>query len=262
MSRIISVVNQKGGVGKTTTAINLGAALAARGKYVLLIDIDPQANATSGLGIDHREVDRGMYEALVTPVSIREIVQDTRHDGYRIAPSSASLAGATVELVNMPRREFLLADKIREVVQDYDYVIIDSPPSLDLLTINGIVASDEILIPVQCEYLSLEGLSQLLSTINLVKKSLNQELTILGAVMTMYDPRYKLTHAVMEELYKYFPQKIFRSVIPRNIKLAEAPSHGIPIQEYSRRSKAAKAYDRLSREVIDTEIKPINSTKL
>ncbi|MDD5567036.1 MAG: AAA family ATPase [Patescibacteria group bacterium] len=261
MSRIISVVNQKGGVGKTTTAINLGAALAALGKFVLLIDIDPQANATSGLGLNHREIDRGIYEVLLTPTSLSEVVRDTHLYGYKIAPATISLAGATVELVNLPRREYLLQDNLREVLSDYDYIIIDSPPSLGLLTINGLVASREVLIPVQCEYFALEGLGQLLNTIDLVRNNLNSDLQILGAVMTMYDPRYKLTREVMEELYKYFPNRIFRSVIPRNIKLAEAPSHGLPIRDYALRSRAANAYQRLGREVIDTEIKPINTPK-
>ncbi len=262
MSRIISVVNQKGGVGKTTTAINLAASLAALGKFVLLVDIDPQANATSGIGINHRELDKGIYETLVSPVSLNEVIRETPRYGLRIAPATISLAGATVELVNIPKREFLLSENLREVMEDYDYIIIDNPPSLGLLTINGLVAAQEVLIPVQCEYYSLEGLSQLLNTINLVKKNLRKDLDVLGAVLTMYDQRYKLSQAVMEELYKYFPNRIFRSVIPRNIKLAEAPSHGKPVRDYSKRSKATKAYERLGREVIDTEIHPINTIKL
>ncbi|MFA6198564.1 MAG: AAA family ATPase [Patescibacteria group bacterium] len=253
MARIISIVNQKGGVGKTTTAINLGASLAAQGKYVLLVDIDPQANATSGLGINHRELPHGIYETLVSPLSIREVIKDTNIYGYSIAPSTMSLAGATVELVDLPRREHLLADNLKEVIHDYDYILIDNPPSLGLLTINGLVASNEVLIPVQCEYYALEGLSQLMNTINLVRDNLQPDLKILGAIMTMYDPRYKLTQAVMDELYKFFPNRIFRSVIPRNIKLAEAPSHGRSIREYARHSRADKAYERLGRELIDTE---------
>ncbi|MFA5107222.1 MAG: AAA family ATPase [Patescibacteria group bacterium] len=261
MSRIISVVNQKGGVGKTTTAINLGASLAALGKYVLLIDIDPQANATSGLGFNHRELEKGIYEVLVSPMSVREVIHDTHLYGLNVAPATISLAGATVELVNLPRREFLLHDNLREITSDYDYIIIDSPPSLGLLTVNGLVASQEVLIPVQCEYYALEGLSQLLQTIDLVKKNLKPELAVLGAVMTMYDPRYRLTQAVMDELYKYFPHRIFRTVIPRNIKLAEAPSHGKPIRDYAASSRAARAYERLGREVIETEFPLTNNTK-
>lgn len=253
MARIISIVNQKGGVGKTTTAINLGAYLASQGKSVLLVDIDPQANATSGLGVNHRELTRGIYETLVSPLSIREVIKETPHYGYHVAPATLSLAGATVELVDLPRREFLLSDNVREVHHDYDYILIDNPPSLGLLTVNGLVAAQEILIPVQCEYYALEGLSQLMSTIELVQQNLQPQLKVLGAVMTMYDPRYKLTHAVMEELYKHFPSRVFRSVIPRNIKLAEAPSYGKTIREYALRSRAAKAYERLSREIIDTE---------
>ncbi len=262
MARIITVVNQKGGVGKTTTAINLADSLAAQGKFVLLIDIDPQANATSGLGINHREIDKGIYETLVSPVSLNEVIRETGKYGLKIAPATISLAGATVELVNLERREHRLSDNVKEVINDYDYIIIDNPPSLGLLTINGLVAAQEVLIPVQCEYYSLEGLSQLLNTIELVKKDLKPDLSILGAVLTMYDHRYKLSQAVMEELYKYFPDRVFRSVIPRYIKFAEAPSHGKPIRDYARKSRAARAYERLGREVIDTEIRPINSNKL
>jgi chromosome partitioning protein len=253
MARIISIVNQKGGVGKTTTAINLGANLAAQGKYVLLVDIDPQANATSGLGINHRDLPYGIYEALISPLSIREVIKDTHIYGYSLAPSTMSLAGASVELVDIPRREYLLADNLKDIVSDYDYILIDNPPSLGLLTINGLVASDEVLIPVQCEYYALEGLSQLMNTISLVRDNLQPNLKILGAIMTMYDPRYRLTRAVMEELYQYFPNRIFRTVIPRNVKLAEAPSHGRTIREYAKHSRAAKAYERLGREIIDTE---------
>ncbi|MDP3964944.1 MAG: AAA family ATPase [bacterium] len=259
MTRVISVVNQKGGVGKTTTAINLGASLAAQGKFVLLIDIDPQANATSGLGLPHKELDRGVYETLISPASLSEVIRDTHIYGYRIAPSTLSLAGATVELVNLPRREHLLADKLGEILQDFDYIIIDNPPSLGLLTINGLVAAQEVLIPVQAEYYALEGLSQLLETIAMVKKELQPDLSILGAVLTMYDPRYKLSQAIMEELYKYFPNRIFRSVIPRNVKLAEAPSHGRPVRDYAKTSRAARAYERLGREVISTELYPIRN---
>lgn len=260
MSRIISIVNQKGGVGKTTTAINLGASLAAQGKCVLLIDIDPQANATSGLGFNHRELDKGIYEVLVSPLSLKEVIRDTHLYGFNLAPSTVSLAGATVELVNLPRREYLLSDNLREAVSDYDYIIIDNPPSLGLLTVNGLVAAREVLIPVQCEYYSLEGLSQLLQTINLIQQNLKPDLQVLGAVMTMYDPRYRLTEAVMEELYKYFPHRIFRTVIPRNIKLAEAPSHGKPIRDYARSSRASRAYERLSREIIETELPAFKQT--
>lgn len=250
MARKIAIVNQKGGVGKTTTAINLGASLARAGQRVLLIDLDPQANATSGLGIEHKNLVQGVYEVLISPVTMTEVVMATPIDQYHVVPATLSLAGATVELVPLDRREFLLKDKLEELVDRYDYILIDSPPSLGLLTINGLVAADEILIPLQAEYYSLEGLGQLLETINLVKDNLHPSLETLGVVLTMYDPQYRLSEAVLEELYKYFPtDQIFRSVIPRNIRLAEAPSHGQSIFQYDPRSSGAKAYTKLAHEV-------------
>jgi len=254
MGRIISVVNQKGGVGKTTTAINLGAYLAEAGKFVLIVDLDPQANATSGIGIDHRELERGLYEAILGMVRMREIVQPTPHETLRIAPSTSALAGLNVELVSLPRREFKLYDSLLEVRNDYDYILIDCPPTLGMITLNGIVASDEILIPVQAEYFALEGLSQLLETVNLVKERIRPEVDILGAVLTMYDSRTKLSDDVMQELYKYFPNNIFRSVIPRSVRLAEAPSFGRSILSFDGGSKGAKAYERLAREILDGEL--------
>ncbi len=249
MGQIISVVNQKGGVGKTTTAINLAAYLSKLGKFVLLVDLDPQSNATSGLGIS-KELDKGIYEVLTGPYSFRDVVVDTNHEFYRLIPSTMSLAGANIEFVNLDRREFRLYDNLLEVRNDYDYVIIDCPPSLGLLTINGLVASDQILIPVQAEYYSLEGLSQLMSTIDLIKKHIKPELDILGAVLTMYDKRYRLANDVLHELYRHFPNKIFRSVIPRNVRLSEAPSHGMTILEYDPKSKGARAYERLAKEFV------------
>ncbi|MFH1621402.1 MAG: AAA family ATPase [Patescibacteria group bacterium] len=253
MGRIISVVNQKGGVGKTTTAINLGAYLADTGKFVLIVDLDPQANATSGIGIDHRELQRGVYEAVIGNASMSEIVQPTSHETLRIAPSTSALAGLNVELVNLDRREYKLYDALLEVRNDYDYILIDCPPTLGMITLNGIVASDEILIPVQAEYFALEGLSQLLETVNLVRERIRPEVDILGAVLTMYDGRNKLSDDVMQELYKYFPNNIFRSVIPRSVRLAEAPSFGRSILSFDSSSKGAKAYERLAREILDTE---------
>ena len=253
MSRIITIVNQKGGVGKTTTAVNLGAYLARLGKFVLLVDIDPQGNASSGLGINYKDINQGVYEAISRQAAFRDIIQHTIHEGYKIAPATISLAGANVELVTVPEREYKLAEAVKEVASDFDYIIIDCPPSLGLLTINGLVAASEILIPVQCEYYALEGLSQLLYTIDLVKSNLKPDLTILGAVLTMYDRRNRLSDDVMMELYKAFPDKIFRSVIPRNINLAVAPSHGKSIRAYDKRSKGARAYERLAREVLETE---------
>jgi chromosome partitioning protein len=250
MGKIISIVNQKGGVGKTTTAVNLGAYLAFLGKQVLLVDIDPQANATSGLGIDHRKLESGIYEAIIGNKSIFEIIKRTLQDGYKVAPSTLALAGAGVELVNMENREYRLSRILEEIRGEYDYIIIDGPPSLGLLTINSLVAADEILIPIQSEYFALEGLSQLLETISLVQGNLKPGLGIMGAVITMFDRRNKLSGAVMEELYKFFPNRIFRSVIPRSVRLAEAPSYGRTILQYDPKSRGAKAYENLAREVL------------
>lgn len=249
MALILSVVNQKGGVGKTTTAVNLGAYLARRGKFVLLIDLDPQCNATSGLGIDHAQVENGVYEAIIGTANFRDIILPTSIEGYRVAPATKNLAGASVDLVNLERREFKLADAMMGIRHDYDYIIIDSPPSLSLLTINGLIAADQVLIPVQAEYFALEGLGALMNTINLVKEHAKPELSVLGAVITMFDARNKLSNEVMAELYKYFPNKIFRSAIPRNVRLAEAPSYGKSIVDYDPGSKGARAYERLAEEV-------------
>lgn len=255
MAQIISIVNQKGGVGKTTTAVNLGAYLAHFGKFVLLVDMDPQANATSGLGIDHRNLEKGIYEAISGEASFRNIVTNTPVEGYKVAPATVSLAGANVELVNVDRREFRLYDALLEARNDYDYIIIDCPPSLGLLTINSLTAADHVFIPVQAEYYALEGLGQLLETIKLVQDNLKPDLKILGAVITMFDSRVGLSDAILKELYQYFPNKIFRSVIPRNVRLAEAPSHGLPILHYDNKSKGAKAYERLARELLETNFK-------
>ncbi len=254
MARIISIVNQKGGVGKTTTAINLGAYLAEMGKFVLIIDLDPQANATSGIGIDHRSLERGVYEAILGTVAMREVVQGTAHEGLHIVPATTALAGLNIELVEMEKREFKLRDALLEIRSDYDFILIDCPPTLGLITLNGIVAGDEILIPVQAEYYALEGLGQLLETVQLVKERIRPEIDVLGAVITMYDGRTKLSDDVLQELYKYFPNNIFRSVIPRNVRLAEAPSFGRSIFHFDQSSKGAKAYERLAREVLDREL--------
>lgn len=251
MAKIIAVVNQKGGVGKTTTTVNLGAYLAHLGKYVLLVDLDPQANATSGVGVDYQNLQKGVYEALAGQYLMREVIQPTGHIGYRVAPSTPALAGANVELVDLEKREFKLHEALLEVRGDYDVILIDCPPSLGLLTINGIVAADYVLIPIQAEYYALEGLSQLISTISLIKDNIKKELEVLGAVITMFDKRTKLSDQVLQELYKFFPNKIFRSVIPRNVRLSEAPSHGKTILHYDSASKGAKAYERLAREVME-----------
>lgn len=253
MGKIISIVNQKGGVGKTTTAINVGAFLAHLGKHVLLVDIDPQGNATSGIGIEPRKLDYGIYEAIIDQKDIFDIIKRTKQERLRVAPSTPALAGAGIELVEMEDREFRLSKILESVRDEYDYIIIDGPPSLGLLTINSLVAADEILIPIQSEYYALEGLSQLLETINLVQNNLKPELGIMGAVITMYDQRNKLSSSVMNELYQYFPNRIFRSIIPRNVRLAEAPSFGRSIFFYDKNSKGSRAYERLAKEIINLE---------
>ena len=250
MAHIISVVNQKGGVGKTTTTLNLAAYLADAGKFVLLVDLDPQANATSGVGIDHRALAAGVYEGLIGSHPIRSLIHKTAHEGLSILPATEALAGAAIELVNEQEREHFLRKALLEIRNDYDYILIDNPPSLGMLTLNGLVASDSVLIPVQAEFYALEGLTQLMNTVNLVRANLKPDLDIMGAVITMYDSRTKLSKEVLQELYRYFPDKIFRSVIPRSIRLAEAPSFGKTILGYDPSSKAAKAYERLAREFI------------
>ncbi len=250
MGKIIAIVNQKGGVGKTTTSVNLAAYLAHLGKEVLLLDLDPQANATSGLGLDHRNLEAGVYESLIFKKPIRQVIKRTLQNNLKIAPATLALAGAGVEMVALENREFRLSMILEEVRQDFDFIIIDGPPSLGLLTVNSLVAADEVLIPIQSEYYALEGLSQLLETISLVQGNLKPSLGIMGAVITMFDKRNKLSGAVMEELYKFFPNRIFRSVIPRSVRLAEAPSYGRSILQYDPKSRAAKAYENLAREVL------------
>lgn len=249
--RIISVVNQKGGVGKTTTAINLAAALSEQGKFVLLVDMDPQGNATSGVGVSRAELQHGLYEALAKQKRLHDVVYNTGHQGLRVVPSTPNLAGANVELIDVERREHQLSDLLSEIEHAYDYVIIDCPPSLGLLTVNSLVAADEILIPVQAEYYALEGLGQLLETIKLIQDNIKSELKILGAVITMFDKRTRLSEDVMNELYKYFPDTIFRSVIPRTVRLAEAPSFGQSIFHYEPGGKGARAYERLATEILE-----------
>lgn len=253
MAQIISVVNQKGGVGKTTTAVNLAAYLSHHGKFVLLVDLDPQANATSAFGLDYRTLPSSVYDGLIGRAQAQELVRATEHEGLKIIPAAPSLAGATVELVNEMAREQRLARFLLEIRNDFDYILIDNPPSLGILTVNGLVAADSVLIPVQAEYYALEGLGQLLQTVTLVQQSLKQDLSILGAVITMFDPRTNLSQEVFTELYKYFPNKIFRSVIPRSVRLAEAPSFGKSILGYDPSSRAAKAYERLAKELLSID---------
>ena len=254
MGKIIAVVNQKGGVGKTTTSVNLGAFLAHLGKQVLLVDLDPQANASSGLGIEHNKLEFGIYEALIGQKNIFEVIRRTLQKGYSVAPATVGLAGAGIELVSMDNREFRLAELLDQVKNDYDYIIVDGPPSLGLLTINSLVAADEILIPTQSEYYALEGLGQLLSTINLIQENLKPELKIMGTVITMFDKRNKLSTSVMEELKKYFPGRVFETVIPRSVRLAEAPSYGRSILQYDAKSSGGRAYEALANEVISLDI--------
>jgi len=251
MSQIIAIVNQKGGVGKTTTAINLASTLAEAGKFVLLVDLDPQGNATSGLGIDYQNLTHGLYHSIAGQVRLHDIVHNTAHEGLRVAPATPDLAGAAVELVNEENRERKLAEILSEVCHAYDYIIIDCPPSLGVLTLNGLIAADHILIPVQAEYYALEGLGQLLKTIEMVRAGLKPELNVIGAILTMYDKRNRLSGEVMEELYKFFPDNIFRSVIPRTVRLAEAPSYGKSIFHYDPKGKGAKAYGKLGQEVLE-----------
>ncbi|MCK5416582.1 ParA family protein [Candidatus Parcubacteria bacterium] len=249
MGKIISMVNQKGGVGKTTTTINLGAYLANLGKQVLIVDIDPQANATSGIGINQSNLEYGLYEALLGQKSIFDVIKRTMYDGLKIAPSTADLAGAGIELVGMENREFRLQKILNEVRDEYDYIIIDGPPSLGLLTVNSLTAADEILIPIQSEYYALEGLSQLLDTISLIQDNLKPDLKIMGAVITMFDKRNKLSSQVMNELKEHFPHNLFKTIIPRSVRLAEAPSHGKSILHYDPKSKGGVAYENLAKEV-------------
>lgn len=251
MSKIISIVNQKGGVGKTTTAVNLAAYLSEMGKFVLLVDMDPQGNATSGLGLNRNELEAGIYEALAGQKRIHDVILNTSHEGLRIVPATQDLAGAAIELVNEDRREFRLRDLLAEVNHAYDYIIIDCPPSLGLLTVNSLAAANELIIPVQAEYFALEGLGQLLQTVELIKQYIHPDLNILGAVVTMFDKRTRLSTEILNELYKYFPDNIFRSVIPRSVRLAEAPSFGKSILHYEPKGKSAKAYERLAREVLE-----------
>ena len=249
MGKIISIANQKGGVGKTTTSVNLSTILAKKGKKVLLIDADPQGNATSGLGLE-KDNEFSTYDILVTETNMSEVIQDTRIKNLKICPSNINLAGAEVELVSMMSREQRLKEKINEIIEEYDYIFIDCPPSLGLVTLNAFTASNSVLIPVQCEYFALEGLGQSLNTINLVKKHLNKNIQIEGALLTMYDIRTNLSNQVVKEVKKYFDNKVYKTVIPRNVRLSEAPSYGMPITEYDAKSKGAKSYIKFAKEFL------------
>ena len=249
MGKIISVANQKGGVGKTTTTVNLSTILAKKGKKVLLIDTDPQGNATSGLGVS-KDVELSVYDILIGDTEFDETLQETAIKNLKVCPSNMSLAGAEVQLVSMMSREQRLKTKLDKIKDQYDYILIDCPPSLGLVTLNAFTASDSVLIPVQCEYFALEGLGQLLNTVNLVKKHLNKNLEIEGALLTMYDARTNLSNQVVKEVKKYFEDKVYKTVIPRNVRLSEAPSYGMPITVYDPRSKGAKAYEKFAKELL------------
>ena len=255
MAQIISVANQKGGVGKTTTTVNLGACLASLGKKVLLVDMDAQGNATSGVGIRKPDVTKDIYDVLVNELPIDEATLITEHENLSIVPATLQLAGAEIALTSMMARESRLKGSLAEVSSQYDYILIDCPPSLGHLTINSFTASDSILIPVQCEYYALEGLSQLLNTVRLVQKHFNPELEIEGVLLTMYDARTNLGNEVVEEVRKYFREKVYETIIPRNIRLSEAPSHGKPIIDYDPRSRGAEVYQALAKEVVSREEK-------
>jgi chromosome partitioning protein len=248
VAQVIAITNQKGGVGKTTTTINLGTYLAKAGKRTLIVDLDPQANTTSGLGVSQVS-SPSLYDTLVDGASAAEAIVMTPYDGLEVLPATNVLAAAEVELVNAPQREFKLRSALKDL--EYDFVLIDCPPSLGLLTLNGLVAAQWVLIPVQAEYYALEGLGQLLQTVQRVKKALNPKLTLLGVLMTMHNGRTSLSSQVHDEIKKHFPDKVFESIIPRNVRLAEAPSHGKPISHYDKWSKGAKAYRELAKEVME-----------
>lgn len=255
MSKIIALSNQKGGVGKTTTTVNLGACLADLGQRVLIVDMDAQGNATSGLGVARDTLQSDIYHCLIEDVAITQIIQPTSHEGLDIAPSTVQLAGAEVELTTVKGREARLKHVLQPVLTSYDYILIDCPPSLGHLTINAFTASNAILIPVQCEYYALEGLSQLLNTIRLVQKHFHPALHIEGVLLTMYDARTNLGNEVVAEVKKYFKQAVFETIIPRNVRLSEAPSHGLAIVDYDKRSRGAQVYRSLAKEVIERDQK-------
>lgn len=247
MAKIIAVVNQKGGVGKTTTSVNLSAALHETGARVLLCDFDPQANATSGMGVDKRTVKASVYDVIINDVSPEKCIVMTEYGD--VMPSSAALAGASVELIGIEQREYCLRDRLELLRDSYDYIFIDCPPSLELLTLNALCAADSILIPVQCEYYALEGLSDLMSTLRAVKKRLNPKLHVFGVLLTMFDGRTNFSNQVAQEVRRHFPGKVFATAIPRNVRLAEAPSYGVPVFAYDRSSRGAQAYQAVAEEI-------------
>ena len=251
MGRIIAIANQKGGVGKTTTSINLSACLAEAGKKVLVVDLDPQGNTTSGLGVDKNRTDRTVYEMMLGEFELRDCIVSDLFDNLDLVPSNVNLSGAEIELIGIDQKEYILKKALNEIRNQYEFIIIDCPPSLNMLTVNALTAADTVLVPIQCEFYALEGLSQLIHTINLVKKRLNPTLDMEGVVFTMYDARTNLSLQVVENVKSNLRQNVYKTIIPRNVRLAEAPSHGLPINMSDSRSAGAESYRLLAQEVID-----------
>ncbi|WP_432406047.1 ParA family protein [Wukongibacter sp. M2B1] len=253
MGKAIALFNQKGGVGKTTTNVNLSACIAMKGKKILIIDIDPQGNTTSGFGIDKNSTEYDIYDALLGDEEVRNCITKTKYENIDIIPSNVQLAGAEIELTGMKEREFRFTRIIDEIREDYDYIFVDCPPSLGLLTINSLTGVDSVIIPIQCEYYALEGVSQLMNTIQLIKRNLNPSLEIQGVVLSMFDGRTNLSIQVVDEVKRFFKGKVYSTIIPRNVRLAEAPSHGMPVIEYDPKSKGAEAYSELAEEFLELE---------
>ncbi|MBR4728084.1 MAG: ParA family protein [Clostridia bacterium] len=250
MGKTVAIVNQKGGVSKTTTAVNLTAALGAKGKKVLLVDIDPQGNSTSGFGVNKRDLPRTSYDVLLGGCGAGEAILDTDCENVRLLPSSMNLAGAELELIELPHRESRLKQALALVNEEYDYILLDCPPSLGLVTLNALCAADTLMVPIQCEFYALEGLSQLISTVRTVKRMYNPYLEIEGVLLTMYDGRLNLTQQVVDEVKRCFPKKVYATFIPRNVRLSEAPSYGLPVMYYDKHSKGSKAYEKLADEFL------------
>lgn len=253
MGKTIAIANQKGGVAKTTTAVNLSAWLSLMGQKVLLVDIDPQGNASTGVGLDKQEIELCIYDVLINDVPVREVIVPCAVEKLYLIPATIELAGAEVELVGVADREKILKKALEEIKQEYDYIFIDCPPSLGMLTLNALTAADSVLIPIQCEFYALEGLGQLMNTIQMVQQQLNSSLYLEGVLLTMFDGRTNLSIQVVDEIKKHFREKVYRSIVPRNVRLSEAPSHGKPVMVYDRRSRGAEAYQELAKEVMGIE---------